>query len=132
MLRRKTCVWMLVGSALWTGCAFGPLGSHRAVSPVAVPLDYEGLARLSISDEGRTAPQSLSSVQAESLWGKLAAENPELADQSAGEEIVVRHVYGEEKTVAWGQMSDIGKIMVLGGLVVAVMLMAWAFSPMTY
>ena len=77
MLRRKNCVWLLVGTAFWTGCAFGPLGSNRAVSPVTAPIDYEGLARLSVSDEGRTIPQSLSSTQAETLWGQLAAENPE-------------------------------------------------------
>lgn len=132
MLMRKTGVWPLVAAAFWTGCAFGPLGANRVVSPVAVSVDYEGLARLSVSDKGRTAPQSLSSDQAESLWGKLAAENPELADQSAGEEIVIRHIYGEEKPVDFSKMSDLGKIMVLGALVFAVALMAYAFSPMTY
>ena len=110
MLRRKTFVWPVVAAAMWTGCAIGPLGSYRAVSPVKAPVDYEGLVRLSARDGERTAPQSLTNGEIETIWGKLAAENPGLADQAAGEEIVIRHVYGEK---VYGEMTPSGKVYAL-------------------
>jgi hypothetical protein len=112
---------------MWTGCAFSPLGSNRAVSPVSVPIDYEGLARLSVSDEGMTAPHSLSITQAETLWGKLAAETPELACQSAGEEIVIRHIYGEKDPgLPWSQLSGAQKMTQL----VVLGLVCWGFAEL--
>jgi len=131
MLRRSSFVWLVVAAAFWTGCAVGPLGSHRAGSPAAMTVDYAGLDGLSAQRERRPFPQSLTAEEIEALWEKLPADAPGLSDQAAGEEIVVRHVYGEEPTVSWDEMSDAGKMMALGCLAIGVAVCVWAMSGMT-
>ena len=112
MLRRRSCIWPVVAVALWSGCALGPLGSHRRVSPVELPVDYEQLGRLpaarGVAISAPQAPRSLAGEEIETLWGKLSAENPELADLSAGEEITIRHIYGEKE---YGETTRSGKVL---------------------
>ena len=124
MLRRRSCIWPVVAVALWSGCALGPLGSHRRVSPVELPVDYEQLGRLpaarGVEMSAPQAPRSLTGEEIQSLWGKLSAESPELADLSAGEEITVRHVYGEEKP--WTKQGA------LAGLAILVVIFALLWS----
>jgi len=131
MLRRSSFVWLVVAAAFWTGCAFGPLGSGRAVSPVEASVDRESLSRLASRGAECTAPQSLTAGEFESVWEQLAAENAVLADQAAGEEIVIRHVYGEEEKVSWDEMSDAGKMMALVCLAIGVGVCVWAMSGMS-
>lgn len=75
MLRSKTCIWPVVAAALWTGCAFGPLGSYRAVSPV----DYEGLDHLSV------APKSLTGSEIDTILTQFEADDLGLLALSAGQ-----------------------------------------------
>jgi len=131
MLRRSSFVWLVVAAAFWTGCAFGPLGSRRAVSPVEAPVDYDALVHLSPRGAEKTVPQALTAGEVETLWGKLAAQTPGLADQAAGEEIVIRHVYGEEPVVPFSEMTDAGKMMALVCLAIGVGVCVWAMSGMT-
>jgi len=132
MLRRSSLVWFVVAAAFWTGCAACPLGSYRAVSPVEASVDSVSLSRLATSGVERVAPQPLTAAEFDSVWEQLAAESKDLADQAAGEEIVIRHVYGEEPTVSWDEMSDLGKGIAVIGLLIAVGVMAWALSGTVY
>jgi len=132
MAMRGVCTWFVVLAALMSGCALGPLGSYRAVSPAEASVDSESLSRLATSGVERLAPQPLTAAEFDSVWEQLAAESKDLADQAAGEEIVVRHVYGEEPTVSWDEMSDLGKGIAVIGLVLGLVVIAWAFSGTTY
>ena len=112
MAKRRVCTWPMVAAALLSGCAIGRLGSYSAVSPVELGAAKEV-----------AAPRPPTSGEIETIWGELAAENPALADRAAGEEIVIRHVYGEPEPIDWENVTPLGKAIVLVGLAFCVWLL---------
>ena len=122
MLRSPTFVWPLVAVVFWSGCAAGPLGS--AGSDLGAEL-AEAYAPSEARAVAPAAAQALTSAEVDVLWGELAAEHPELGDQSAGEEIIIRHVYEDPRPIDWSKPEAKRMLAILAISTIAILAWAW-------